>query len=80
MNFNTLKFAHDEIAALKKEGRLANPRLESAQEPVAVIDGKKVINLSSNNYLALADNPRVKKAAIDAVKKYGVGSAAARVL
>ncbi|OGS64075.1 MAG: glycine C-acetyltransferase [Elusimicrobia bacterium RIFOXYB2_FULL_62_6] len=79
MNFNTMKFAERENAALKKEGRLARPRiLESAQEPVAVIDGKKVINLSSNNYLALANNPKVKKAAIDAVKKYGVGSAAVR--
>ena len=45
-----------------------------------MIDGKEVVNLTSNNYLAMADNPKVKKAAIDAIKKYGVGSAAVRTI
>ncbi len=35
------------------------------------LNGKEVVNLSSNNYLGLANHPRVKKAAIDAVNKYG---------
>ena len=81
MTFDTLKFADDEVAALKKENRFIKPRvLESAQEPVSVIDGKKVVNLTSNNYLALANNPKVKKAAIEAIEKYGVGSAAVRTI
>ncbi len=81
MTFDTLKFADEEVALLKKENRFIKPRvLESAQEPVSVIDGKKVINLTSNNYLALANNPKVKKAAIEAIEKYGVGSAAVRTI
>ncbi len=81
MTFDTLKFADEEVEALKKGNRLITPRvLESAQEPVSVIDGKKVVNLTSNNYLAMANNPEVKKAAIDAIKKYGVGSAAVRTI
>jgi len=81
MGFETLKFAGEEVAALKKENRFLRPRvLESAQEPVSVIDGKKVVNLTSNNYLALANDPKVKKAAIEAIEKYGVGSAAVRTI
>ncbi|HNW44533.1 MAG TPA: glycine C-acetyltransferase [Elusimicrobiales bacterium] len=81
MTFNTLKFADEEVAALKKDNRFIKPRvLESAQEPVSVIDGKKVVNLTANNYLALANNPKVKKAAIEAIEKYGVGSAAVRTI
>jgi len=81
MTFDTLKFADEEVALLKKENRFLQPRvLESAQEPVSVIDGKKVVNLTSNNYLALANNPKVKKAAIEAIEKYGIGSAAVRTI
>ena len=81
MTFDTLKFADEEVATLKKENRFIRPRvLESAQEPVSVIDGKKVVNLTSNNYLALANNPKVKEAAIKAIEKYGVGSAAVRTI
>ena len=81
MSFDTLKFADEEVALLKKENRFLKPRvLESAQEPVSVIDGRKVVNLTSNNYLALANDPKVKKAAIDAIEKYGVGSAAVRTI
>ncbi len=76
-----LKFAEEEIKNLKKENRFIVPRiLNSEQKPVSVIDGKKVINLTSNNYLAMASNPEVKKAAIEAIKKYGVGSAAVRTI
>jgi glycine C-acetyltransferase len=48
------------------------------QKPVSVIDGKEVINLSSNNYLGLTTHPRLKEAAIKAVKDHGVGTAAVR--
>jgi len=81
MSFDTLKFASEEVAKLKAENRLLKPRvLQSAQAPVCIIDGKEVINLTSNNYLALADNPKVKAAAIAAIEKYGIGSAAVRTI
>lgn len=44
------------------------------------LNGKEVVNLSSNNYLGLANNPRVKQAAIDAVNKYGAGAGAVRTI
>lgn len=81
MQFDTLKFADEEIAALKKDNRMISPRvLQSAQRPVSVIDGKEVVNLASNNYLALADHTKVKQAAIAATEKYGTGSAAVRTI
>jgi glycine C-acetyltransferase len=81
MKFKTLNFVDLEIKQLKKENRFIIPRtLNSAQRPVSIIDNKKVVNLTSNNYLALADNSYVKKKAIEAIKKYGVGSAAVRTI
>jgi glycine C-acetyltransferase len=81
MKFKTLKFADDEVKNLKKANRFISPRvLNSAQGPVAIIDRKKVVNLTSNNYLALANNSKVKKASIDAIKKYGAGTAAVRTI
>lgn len=49
-------------------------------EPETIVDGKKVIMFTSNNYLALANHPRIKKAAIEAIEKYGVGSDGSRLL
>lgn len=74
-----MNFLDEEIAKLKSEGRFTTLRvLETAQRPVSVIDGRKVVNLTSNNYLALADHPAMKRAAAAAVRKYGVGTAAVR--
>ncbi|MCX7641330.1 MAG: glycine C-acetyltransferase [Elusimicrobiales bacterium] len=76
-----LSFIDEEINTLKKENRFLIPRvLNSAQEPIAIIDGNKVVNLTSNNYLAMTNHPKVKKAAIEAIKKYGVGTAAVRTI
>lgn len=44
------------------------------------LNGKEVINLSSNNYLGLANHPRLKKAAIEAIEKYGVGAGSVRTI
>lgn len=55
-------------------------RIDSAQGPRVIIDGKEVILLSSNNYLGLANHPRVKKAAVTAIEKYGFGSGASRLI
>ena len=54
------------------------PHLESANNGKIILDGKEVINLSSNNYLGLVNHPDVIDAAISAIKKYGVGAASAR--
>jgi glycine C-acetyltransferase len=54
--------------------------LEGEQKPVAKVDGKEVINLSSNNYLGLTTHPKLRRAAIEAIRKYGVGSGAVRAI
>ena len=76
-----MDFLDAEIARLKSEGRFVKLRvLEGAQQPVSVIDGSRVVNLTSNNYLDLANHPALKKAAKEAIDKYGVGTAAVRTI
>jgi len=53
--------------------------IETAQSPKVKIEGKDFILLGSNNYLGLCDDSRLKKAAIDAINKYGVGSGGSRL-
>ena len=52
----------------------------SAQDPVVIIEGKETVMLGSNSYLGLTTHPEVKKAAIDAIEKYGTGCAGSRFL
>jgi glycine C-acetyltransferase len=54
--------------------------LDDQQAPVCHYDGKEVINLASNNYLGLANHPRLIQAAVDATRTYGVGSGAVRTI
>lgn len=54
--------------------------IESANEPVIQINGKRYINLSSNNYLGLATNERLKQLAKEAIDRYGVGAGAVRTI
>ncbi|MBO4556430.1 MAG: pyridoxal phosphate-dependent aminotransferase family protein [Elusimicrobiales bacterium] len=66
---------------LMKEGSYPYYKvLETEQAPEIVIEGKKMIMLGSNNYLGLANDPRMKQAAIDAIKKFGTGMAGSRLL
>ena len=75
----SMDFLDEEIATLKKEGRLVRLRVLSGhQAPVSVIDGKKVVNLTSNNYLDLTEHPALKAAAKAAIDTHGVGTAAVR--
>lgn len=54
--------------------------IESAQDPEVIVDGRKMIMIGSNNYLGLTNHPRVKAAAMEALKKYGSGCAGSRFL
>ena len=70
-----------EIEDLKGKGLFKNIRtMGSAIGAETIVDGKKVLNFCSNNYLGLADNPRLKRAASGAIAKYGVGPAAVRTI
>ena len=76
---DVMGFLGEEIEKLKSEGRFSALRiLQSPQAPVSVVDGKKVVNLTSNNYLDLANHPKLKEAAKKAIDKWGVGTAAVR--
>jgi glycine C-acetyltransferase len=75
------QFLEEHLADLKSRG-LYNEidPLQSANGPTIKINGKELINLSSNNYLGLATDPRLKEAAIEAIQKYGVGAGAVRTI
>ena len=74
-----LQFIVDERARLEREGLLVNIRtIESPQDAWITVDGKKVLNLCSNNYLGLANHQRLIEAAKKAIDRYGVGPAAVR--
>jgi glycine C-acetyltransferase len=78
---NPLSYLTDTLNDLKQKGTHFRLRvLEDEQAAVCTFDGKKVINLASNNYLGLANHPKLKEAAIRATKKYGVGSGAVRTI
>ena len=54
--------------------------IESQQDPVVIMDGREVVMCGSNNYLGLTSHPKVKEAAIEAIRKYGTGCAGSRFL
>ncbi len=76
-----LSYLADQLAAWKQAGTYQRLRvLESECAPESSFDGKRVINLASNNYLGLTTHPKLKQAAIDAVTRYGAGSGAVRTI
>jgi len=76
-----LSYLTDQMNELKQKGTHFSLRvLEEPQAPECVFDGKRVINLASNNYLGLTTHPKLREAAIAATKKYGVGSGAVRTV
>jgi len=76
-----LDFLGEEIQRLKEDG-LYNPirTLRSPQGAWIVINNAEVLNLSSNNYLGLANDPRVKEKVKEAIEKFGVGAGGARTI
>src|SRR5512140_716388 len=79
MATDKLQFIRDEKARLEREGLLVRIRtIGSPQGAWITVDGKKVLNLCSNNYLGFANDPRLKQAASKAVEEFGVGPAAVR--
>jgi glycine C-acetyltransferase len=78
---NPLSFLTAQLDEFKAQGTYFRLRvLEDEQEPVCTFDGKKVINLASNNYLGLTTHPRLREAALEATRRYGVGSGAVRTI
>src|SRR5450759_4866728 len=78
---NPLSFLTDQLDELKAKGTHFKLRvLEDEQAPVCTIDGKRVISLASNNYLGFTTHPKLREAALEATRKYGVGSGAVRTI
>jgi glycine C-acetyltransferase len=78
---NPLSYLTDQLNDLKTRGTHFKLRvLEDEQASVCTFDGKKVINLASNNYLGLTTHPKLREAALEATRKYGVGSGAVRTI
>lgn len=76
-----LQWIQDEINSLKDAGLYNRIRtLSSPQGAWLMVDGRKVLNFCSNNYLGLANHPRVVQAARQAMERYGVGPAAVRTI
>src|SRR3990172_9819275 len=76
-----LNFINEELSKLKETGLLINIRtIESPQGAWITVDGKKVLNLCSNNYLGFANDPKLKSASQRAIENYGVGPAAVRTI
>lgn len=80
-NIHDLVFLKEKIQELKDQGVYRKlPVLEGANDAEVILNGKQVINLSSNNYLGFANHPRLKKASIEAIEKYGAGAGAVRTI
>lgn len=76
-----LAFLGKQLEELKAKGTYFKLRvLEDECAPECIFDGRKVINLASNNYLGLTTHPKLREAALAATKKYGVGPGAVRTI
>src|SRR5690349_11463890 len=78
---NPLSYLHEQLEQWRAEGTYQRLRiLESESAAESRFDGKEVINLASNNYLGLTTHPKLREAAMEAVRKFGVGSGAVRTI
>lgn len=79
MNANFQSWLGDQIQTLKDQNLYKVPKiLETPAGGRVRMNGKEVVNLSSNNYLGLANHPKVRQAALEAIEKWGVGAGAVR--
>src|SRR3981081_2477552 len=78
---NPLSFLTDQLEELEAKGTHFKLRvLDDEQAPVCTFDGKRVINLASNKCLGFTTHPKLREAALEATRKYGVGSGAVRTI
>ncbi len=76
-----IAWIEQEIAALREQGLYTTIRtIESPMGAWLQVDGKRVLNFCANNYLGLANHPRLVQAAKDAIDRYGVGPGAVRTI
>ena len=69
------------LRAVREQGLYRElPRIHSPQLPHTQVDGKTLLNFSSNDYLGLANDPLLKEAAIKGIERYGAGSGASRLV
>ncbi len=81
MKQNPLQYVSDQLKELQDKGVAPKLRiLEGEQKAVCTFDGREVINLASNNYLGLTTHKALRKAAVEAAKKYGAGAGAVRTI
>jgi glycine C-acetyltransferase len=78
---NPLQYVSEQLKELREKGVAPKLRvLEGEQKAVCTFDGREVINLASNNYLGLTTHKALRKAAVEAAKKYGAGAGAVRTI
>ncbi len=78
---NPLQYLSDQLNELRAKGLAPRLRvLEGEQKAICTFDGKEVINLASNNYLGLTTHKALRRAALAAIKTYGVGAGAVRTI
>ena len=76
-----LHFLEDEVAALKERHLYRRLRvMSSAQGPIVSVDERRLVSLSSNDYLGLTNHPRICDAVVAAVRDFGAGSGAVRTI
>lgn len=74
-------FLHQHLSSLQEKDLYRHLRtIEGAQDSWVMVDGRRVLNLCSNNYLGLASHPQVKEAAAQAIQQWGCGSGASRLI
>ncbi|HZR22404.1 MAG TPA: glycine C-acetyltransferase [Vicinamibacterales bacterium] len=81
MRVDPLAYLQTDLDSLKQQGLYRHLRiLEGEQKPKTTFDHHQVVNLSSNNYLGLTTHPRLREAALEATRKFGVGSGSVRTI
>src|SRR5947208_1550465 len=81
MRHDPLGFLGRELDSLKQQGLYRHLHiLEDEQKPKTTFDHRQVVNLSSNNYLGLTTHPKLREAALEATRRFGVGSGSVRTI